>query len=142
MTRYLRPLAALPLAFALLSAPLHAQQPAEEQGMSAEEIYQIMIACTSYTTLAAQMAGEEETGPNRDLSARFTRAAVIMEPQQNAANVDSAVAGGVGSLIIRQMDESQKAKTQEDFAVLDKNCKQIDRDILTPLLAEIDAQKK
>lgn len=142
MTRRMRSLAALPLALALLNPPLHAQQPAAEEEVNAEEIYQIMIACTSYTTLVAQMAGEEETGPNRDLSTRFTRAAVIMEPQQSAANVDSAVAGGVGSLIIRQMDESQKAKTDADFAVLDKNCKQIDRDILTPLLAEIDAQKK
>ncbi|WAC23357.1 hypothetical protein [Blastomonas sp. SL216] len=142
MIRFTRPIAALPLALALISAPLHAQQPSEDEGMKAEEIYQIMIACTAYSTLAAQMAGEEATGPNRDLSNRFTRAAVIMEPQQSAANVDSAVAGAVGSLIIRRMDESKKAETDADFATLDSNCKQIDTNILTPLLAEIDAKAK
>lgn len=126
---------------ALIFAPAQAQDKPAEGQMSAEEIYQIMIACTAYSTLAAQMAGEEATGPNRDLSARFTQASIIMEPQQNAENVDSAVSGAVGAMIIRQMDKSKKAETDADFATLDASCKQIDSNILTPMLAEIEANK-
>lgn len=132
-------LAACMLPASLLLSPVHAQDAAAEEQVNAEEIYQIMIACTAYTTLAAQMAGEEGTGPNRDLSARFTQAAVMMEPQQNEQNVDSAVSGAVGAMIIRQMDASKKAETDADFATLDSSCKQIDTNILTPLLAEIAA---
>lgn len=134
-------LAASIVPVALILAPAHAQEAAGEGQMSAEEIYQIMIACTAYSTLAAQMAGEEATGPNRDLSARFTQASIIMEPQQNAENVDSAVSGAVGAMIIRQMDKSKKAETDADFATLDASCKQIDSNILTPMLAEIEANK-
>jgi hypothetical protein len=134
-------LAASIVPVALILAPADAQEAAGEGQMSAEEIYQIMIACTAYSTLAAQMAGEEATGPNRDLSARFTQASIIMEPQQNAENVDSAVSGAVGAMIIRQMDKSKKAETDADFATLDASCKQIDSNILTPMLAEIEANK-
>ena len=134
-------LAASIVLVALILAPAHAQEAAGDGQMSAEEIYQIMIACTAYSTLAAQMAGEEATGPNRDLSARFTQASIIMEPQQNAENVDSAVSGAVGAMIIRQMDKSKKAETDADFATLDASCKQIDSNILTPMLAEIEASK-
>ncbi len=126
---------------ALILAPAQAQDKAAEGQMSAEEIYQIMIACAAYSTLAAQMAGEEATGPNRDLSARFTQASIIMEPQQSAENVDSAVSGAVGAMIIRQMDKSKKAEIDADFATLDASCKQIDSSILTPMLAEIEASK-
>lgn len=135
--------AALALSAAVLFlAPAHAQQAPADGEMKAEDVYEIMIACTAYTTLAAQMAGEEATGPNRDLSARFTRASVLVEPAQDAEKVDQAVMGAVGALIIRRMDESQKAKTDADFATLDSSCKQIDTNILTPLLAEIDAKPK
>ncbi len=129
-------------AAALMFAPALAQEAPAEGEMKAEEIYEILIACTAYTTLAAQMAGEEATGPNRDLSARFTRASVMLEPAQSSEKVDDAVMGAVGQLIIRQMDASQKAKTDADFATLDASCKQIDSNILTPMLAEIDAQAK
>jgi hypothetical protein len=132
-------LAACMLPAALMLSPAQAQDAAAQEQMDAAEIYQIMIGCTAYTTLAAQMAGEDGTGPNRDLSARFTQAAVIMEPQQSAENVDSAVSGAVGAMIIRQMDASKKAETDADFATLDASCKQIDTNILTPLLAEIAA---
>lgn len=127
---------------ALMFGPVHAQESSGDGEMKAEEIYEILIACSAYTTLAAQMAGEEDTGPNRDLSARFTRASVIMEPAQDSEKVDSAVSGAVGALLIRRMDGSQKAKTDADFATLDSSCKQIDANILTPLLSEIDAQAK
>lgn len=131
------------LSAALLGlTPVQAQEAPAEGQMNAEEIYQIMIACTAYSTLAAQMAGEEGTGPNRDLSARFNRASIIMEPAQDPQKVDEAVSGAVGGLIIRQMDKSKKAETDADFATLDASCKQIDTNILTPLLAEIDAKAK
>jgi hypothetical protein len=137
-----RSIACILSAAALSIAPAQAQQAPAEGDMKPEEVYEIMIACTAYTTLAAQMAGEENTGPNRDLSARFTRASVMVEPEQSAQKVDEAVMGAVGQLIIRRMDESQKAKTDADFATLDSSCKQIDANILTPLLAEIDAKAK
>ncbi|WP_017672223.1 hypothetical protein [Blastomonas sp. AAP53] len=142
MIRSLAPrLAACLLPVTLMVTPVQAQSAGGDDQMNEQEIYQIMIACTAYSTLAAQMAGEEGTGPNRDLSARFTQAAVLMEPQQNAENVDSAVSGAVGAMIIRQMDASKKAETEADFATLDASCKQIDTNILTPLMAEIAANK-
>lgn len=129
-------------ASAVTNAPAQAQEAPSDGQMTAEEIYDILITCTAYSTLAAQMAGEEDTGPNRDLSARFTRASIIMEPAQSPQKVDEAVSGAVGGLIIRRMDASKKAETDSAFATLDASCKQIDTNILTPMLAEIDAQAK
>lgn len=132
---------ALALMAALSMAPAHAQDKPAESETSAEEIYEIMIACTAYSTLAAQIAGEEATGPYRDLSARYTRAAVYIEPSQSAEVVDQAVMGSVGQLLIRRMDEKQKDKVDADFAVLDKSCKDIDTRVLTGFLAEMEAKK-
>ena len=114
--------AALALTSALMIAPAQSQEnPAEDQA-SPQGVFEILTSCAAYSTLAAQTAGEEDTGPSRDRSARLTRASIMIEPAQNGRLVDDAIGLMVGQFLIRRMDASQKAEVDKDFAVLDSSC--------------------
>jgi len=114
--------AALALTSAPMLAPAQSQEtPAQGQTLP-EEVFRILTSCAAYSTLAAQTAGEEATGPSRDRSARLTRASIMIEPAQNAAVVDDAISLMVGQFLIRRMDTSQKAEVDKDFAVLNSSC--------------------
>lgn len=133
--------AALALGSALLLTPAAAQEAPPESETSPQEIYEIFIGCSAYATVAAQMAGEQTTGPYNAISTRYSRAAVFLEPAQNAKVVDDAVMSTVGAMLLRRKDDAIKAEVDADFKMLDETCKQIDSNVLTGFLAEMDAAK-
>ena len=133
---------ALALTSALMLAPTQSQETPAQGQTSPAEVFRILTSCAAYSTLPAQTAGEEATGPNRDRSARLTRASFMVEAAQNAAVVDDAISLMVGQFLIRRIDASQKAEVDKDFAVLDSSCTRVDTDIVIPLLAEVDASAR
>lgn len=122
-------------------APAHAQDAAAEGEATPQEIYEIFIGCSAYATVAGQMAGEQATGPYHAISARYTQAAVLLEPAQNAKIVDDAVMSAVGTMLLRRKDEAIKAEVDGDFKMLDETCKQIDSNVLTGFLEAMGATK-
>ena len=133
---------ALALTSALMLAPAQSQETPAQGQTSPEEVFRILTSCAAYSTLAAQTAGEEDTGPSHDRSARLTRASIMIEPAQNGRLVDDAINLMVGQVLNRRMDADQKAEVDKDFAVVDSSCTRVDTDIVIPLLAEVDASAR